>query len=117
MTWKGTLIEEGLKEKAVMKAVKVVERIKSKETICKIEVEDSVKDEFVRAAMKSIREGYFINLCKDKLMYVVFKEHMFKFSRGYPELETARRYGESVGIPKERMPFEKMILDPFCREV
>jgi len=46
-------------------------------------------------------------------MYVVFKGCMFKFSKGYPELETARKYGKSIGILEEQMPFEHLIEHPW----
>jgi len=38
---------------------------------------------------------------------------MFKFSKGYPELETAREVGKELGIVEDDMPFEKLLENPF----
>jgi hypothetical protein len=38
---------------------------------------------------------------------------MFKFSKGFPEMEEARAYGKFIGIPEEQMPFEHLINNPW----
>ncbi|MBU1136135.1 MAG: hypothetical protein KJ559_01350 [Nanoarchaeota archaeon] len=110
MAWKGVILKNSLEEKSLLELVKVIE-IKNDRYY--IEVDDKNKEEFVQKACKSIKPKFYIHLVKDKVMYVMFINHMFKFSRGYPELETAREFGKSIGIPEEQMPFEKLLENPF----
>ena len=106
MTWRGVILKESLEEKSLLELVKIVEIKKDRYSI---EVDDKNKEEFVQKAIKSIKSKFYIHLVKDKIMYVMFKDHMFKFSRGYPELEIAREYGKSIGIIEKQMPFEKLL--------
>ncbi len=110
MVWKGSLNTEGLEDKSLLNLVTITE---SRDNLVDIEVKKEKKDEFVQKAIKSIKQGYYIHIVKDKVMYVIFKNHMFKFSRGYPELETARKYGKSQGISEKEMSFEKLIEKPW----
>jgi len=70
------------------------------------------KEEFVQKAIKVVKKKYYIYVVKDKVIYVIFKDKMFKFSKGYPELETAREYGKTQGIPEGEMLFEQLINNP-----
>jgi len=110
MTWKGVILKESLEDESILELTNIIE---TKEDRYNIEIEDSKKDEFVQKAIKAIKSKFYIHLVKDKVMYVMFRSHMFKFSRGYLELETARKYGKSMGINEEQMPFEKLLEDPF----
>ena len=110
MTWKGIILKESLEDNSLLDLAEIIETKKSK---LKIEVKDNKKEEFVQKAIKSIKAKFYIHLVKEKVMYVMFKEHMFKFSRGYPELETAREFGKELGIPKEQMPFEHLLESPW----
>lgn len=120
MVWQGIVIEESLKDKKLLILAKVVgtdvDKLEGENrvmTFHKIEVDDNKKDKFIGKAIKTIKEGFYLHIVKDKMMYVVFKDRMFKFSRGYPELEIAREYGKSIGIPEKQMPFEYLINHPF----
>ncbi|MDO8622619.1 MAG: hypothetical protein Q7R52_00060 [archaeon] len=110
MVWLGVILKESLEDLSLLELVKIVETKKERYNI---EVEDNEKDEFVQKAIRSVKSKFYIHLVKNKLIYVIFRNHMFKFSRGYPELETAREYGKSIGIPKKQMPFEELIENPF----
>lgn len=110
MVWKGVILKESLEDESLLELTNIVE---TKEDRYNIKVEDNKKDEFMQKAIKSVKTKFYIHLVKDKVMYVIFKNHMFKFSRGYPELETAREFGKELGIPKEQMPFEKLIENPY----
>jgi hypothetical protein len=110
MAWQGVILRESLEEKSLLKLVKIVETKKDRYNI---EVDDKNKEEFVQKAIKSIKPKFYIHLVKDKVMYVMFRNHMFKFSRGYPELETAREYGKSIGIIEKQMPFEHLLKSPW----
>jgi len=120
MVWQGVIIEESLEDNSLLELVKIIGIKKEKMegenkimTFCRIEVDDTKKDEFVQKAIKSIKQGFYLHVVKEKVMYVIFKDRMFKFSKGYPELEIAREYGESIGIIPEQMPFEHLIDYPF----
>lgn len=106
MVWIGKINKKFLKDKSLLDLVRVIKEDKGK---LDISVEDSKKDEFVQRAIKSIFGKSYIYLVKDKIMYVIFEDHMFKFSRGYPEIETARSHGESLGIPRSEMNFEEIL--------
>jgi hypothetical protein len=108
--WKGVIDINNLVNGDLLKLTNVVE--KTGDTY-KIGVKEEDKEEFVQKAIKSINKKGYVYIVKDKVMYVMFKNHMFKFSKGYPELETARNYGKTQGISEEKMPFEHLIDNPF----
>ncbi len=121
MVWQGVIIKESLEDDSLFKLVKILKTKKSNLegennvlTFHNVEIPDKDKDQFIEKAIKSLKYKFYLHLVKDKLVYVVFKDHIFKFSKGYPELETARNYGKSVGIPEEQMPFEYLITHPFA---
>ncbi len=107
--WKGIIDINVLENKDLLELTEIIERT---EDIYKIGVEDRKKEDFIQKAIKSIKEKCYLYLVKEGVMYVIFKNHMFKFSKGYPELETARNYGISQGISEKEMPFEKLINNP-----
>ena len=120
MVWKGVILGESLEDKSLLKIVRIVkidvERLEGEDrvmTFHRVEVDDNIKDKFIENAIKSIKQGFYLHIVKNKLMYVVFKDKMFKFSKGYPELEMARKHGLSIGIPEEQMPFEHLIDFPW----
>jgi len=118
MVWKGAIIEESLEDKSLLEFVKVVGTVEKEfggEVVHfnKIELEESKKEEFIQKAMKSVKSGFYAYIVMDKLMYVLYPGRMFKFSRGYPELEKAKMRGELFGISKDQMPYEKFIEEPY----
>jgi hypothetical protein len=120
MVWKGVAIKESLTDKSLLKLTKIVKTEKGTlegknriVTFHNIEVEDSKKDKFVEKAIKMIKQGFYIHLVKEGVMYVIFKNHMYKFSKGFPELEMAKEEGKKMGILDEQMPFEHLIDHPF----
>lgn len=120
MVWKGVILEESLEDSSLLKLVKIKqtenEQLEGESrtmTFHKFELSDNNKALFIEKAMKSIRQEFYIHIVKKGVMYVIFKGKMFKFSKGYPELESARRYGVSVGISPEQMPFEHLINHPW----
>lgn len=120
MVWRGVILKESLEDEKLLKLVIIlktdVARLEKENrvmTFYNIEVEDSKKEEFVQKAIKAIKPKFYIHIVKDGIMYVIFKDKMFKFSKNYPELETAREYGKSIGILEEQMNFEHIINHPF----
>jgi hypothetical protein len=110
MVWKGVILKGSLEEESILKLISIVEVKKDRYNF---EVKEEVKEEFIRKAIKNVKSNFYIHLVKNKVMYVIFRDHMFKFSPGYPELETAREYGKSIGIIPEQMPFEHLVDHPF----
>ncbi len=123
MVWKGVIIEESMENKELLNLVKIIntkrttlEKESEKGTLQfhRIELEDEKKDEFVNKAKASLREGWYIHICKDRSMVVIFRNKMFEFTEKQQDtLDQARNYGLSIGIIKEQMPFERLLIDPY----
>ncbi len=121
--WKGVIIEESLKNKALLNAVYIVDTKKSfledeKEKgtfhLHKILVGDSEKPSFVTAVSKAIKQGFYMHICKGSAMAVIFKNKIFEFSeKDNEKIEAARRYGVSIGILKVQMDFEYLLHNPW----
>ena len=121
--WKGVIIEESLGDKSLLSLVKIIssrqttlenESERGVLTFHSIELDDSNLDEFIETAQKSIKDSFYIHICKDNEMIVIFRNKVFRFSLdNSEELNETREYGISVGILKEQMPFEKLIENPF----
>lgn len=121
--WRGVIIEESLEDKSLLSLVRI---IKSRETTLEnenergiltfhsVEIDDSNFNEFIAKAQKYIKDSFYIHVCRDNEMTVIFKNKVFRFSSdNMDELNKAREYGISIGILKEQMPFEKLIGNPF----
>jgi len=119
--WQGVVLEESLDDKSLLNLTKIVgtdiDKLEEEDrvmTFHKIEVTDSERYQFIEKARQSIKPGFYIHLCKEGRMYVIFKDKIFKFRKGQQaSLEKAREYGESTGIISEQMPFEHLIDHPF----
>ena len=123
MVWKGVVIEESLNDKSVLNLVKIV---KSRKTtlenesergfltfLC-IELDDKRKSDFIKKAISSIKNGFYLHVCRDKNMIIIYKNRIFEFSSDeLNKLNEARNYGLSIGILKEQMPFEELINNPY----
>jgi len=121
MAWKGVILEESLEDKSILKLVKIIKTEVSKlggeervMTFRYFELDDKNKDRFVKKGIKVIKQAFYMHIAKEGVMYAIYKGHMFKFSKGFPELETARKYGLSIGIIKKQMPFEKLLKYPWA---
>jgi len=120
MVWQGVVLEESLEDKSLLELVKIVgtkkEKLEEEDrvmTFHNVEVDDSKKQEYLDKAVHSIKQGFYLHLCKDGNMYVVFRDKIFNFRKNDPELERARDYGKSIGIIEEQMPFEHLVDHPF----
>jgi hypothetical protein len=120
MVWRGVILEESLEDGSLLSLVKICKTEKEQlegenrtMTFHKFELADKNRDRFVEKAINSIKEGFYLHICSKGVMYVIFRNHMFKFSKGYPELAFAREYGKSMGILAEQMPFEHLIDNPW----
>jgi len=121
MVWQGVILEESLSDKSLLNMVKIVNtesdklEEEDKTTIFyKIEVENSIISDFLNEVSETIKSGFYAHLCKDGEMYVIYRGVTFKFTKKDDDvLKMAKKYGESVNIPKEQMPFEHLIDHPF----
>ena len=96
MVWKGVIIEESLEDKTILNAVKIVDIREStlenedKKGILhfhNIQLDDKEKDEFVRRAVSAIKQGWYIHICKDNIMTIIFKGKYFSFTFNKAEIE------------------------------
>lgn len=118
--WKGVILEESLSDKSALNLVKIVSTDRSKlegedryMTFHNVTVKDSKREEYLRRVMKALKSGFYTHICKDGVMYVVFKDKLFVFKKGDSRLQEARQYGESHGILKEQLAFKYIIDNPF----
>jgi len=123
MVWKGVIIEESLEDNGLLKLVQIVKTIKSSLESEKergilhfhnIEVDDSKKEEFIKKAKISIKQGWYLHICKDKNMVIVFKGKSFDLTKGQKDKFTeAENYGLSIGILEEQLQIEELIDNPW----
>jgi hypothetical protein len=123
MVWKGVIIEESLFDKSILNLVKIVKTRKTtlenesergNLTFLYFELDDKKEDEFVDKALLVIKDRFYLHLCRDERMVVVYRNRMFDFSSNeLNKLNQARDYGLSVGILREQMPFEELIKNPY----
>ncbi len=123
MTWQGVIIEESLEDKTLLDMTRIVgtretfleeEENKGIMHLHSIEIENYAKELFVERAKSSIRQGWYIHICKNSTMVVIFRGKSFEFSEGQKEkIEEAQKYGESVGIHPAQLPSENLIRNPF----
>ena len=118
--WQGVVLEESFEDKSMLDMARIMGTNVSKlekenrvMTFHKVEVPDSLKDEYIERAKTNIKQGFYTHLCKDGQMTVVFKNKVFSFGDSDPQLVKAREYGKSIGIILEQMPFEHLIKNPF----
>ncbi len=122
MVWEGVIIEESLESKYLLKLAKIV---KTEQSILEseeekgflhfhnIEVEDDKKAKFVEEAKNAIKQGWYLHICKDGKMIVVFKGQSFGFTKSQKDkIEQAKKYGMSIGIIEEQVQFQELIDNP-----
>lgn len=124
MVWKGVIIEESLEDKSLFDVVNMIssreETLNEEEErgtmhLRSFELEDDKKEEFVRKAEEMIKDKWYIHICKDGVMVVIFKGKSFEFTRDQKDvIEKAREYGKSIGILEAQMTFENLIDDPYA---
>ena len=121
--WKGIIIKESLNNKSLLSLVSIInarETTLEKEnergilTFYSVELDDSNFNEFIKITQKSIKNAFYIHICQNNEMVVIFNNKVFRFSADdLDKLNEAREHGISIGILKEQMPFEKLIENPF----
>lgn len=121
MVWKGVIIEESLEDKSLLEMITEVGYLESLMEgdaevmhFHQFEISDEKKDTFVAAAKHLIKQGWYIHLCKDVTMTIIFKDKVFEFTEDEKDkIQKAKDYGMSIGILKEQLEIESLIRDPF----
>jgi hypothetical protein len=120
--WKGIIIEESLDDATLLAMTHIVETRESPLEgqpgaalhLHKVVVSDEQKHAFVAAAARVIKHGpWYLHLCRDDRMVVVYNDHIFEFSeREKLKLESAQKYGAVVGVPAAQLDFGYLIRHP-----
>lgn len=118
--YKGVIIEESLKDKKVLKNIKIIsteiEKVTKKHktpwikqwTMHTVEVpekEISLFSEKISKALDS-EHNWYADLKNKKYHYIIFRNKVFKVDRTKKkEYDKVRKYGVSLGIPEYQLDF------------
>ena len=118
--WRGVILEESLDNLSLLELARIKDSYKYQlegedrvMTFYNVEVDDSQKAGYVKKAARNIKDKFYTHLCKDGIITVIFRNKTFEFSKDHPLIESARKYGLSMGILPEQMCFERIIDNPF----
>jgi len=124
-TYKGTVIEESLENKAILQKVKIlstkVEEVVAEHktpwlsqwTLHKVEIPESEAGEIAEALSKvldySHGSAWYADFKNDTSHYIIFRSKVFFVDRhSKQQYDTARQYGILLGIPEYQIGFHPM---------
>lgn len=122
MSYTGTIIEESLEDKSVLKGIKIISTRVAKTdeedatpwlkewTLHKVEVSEDKVDAVSKKISESIdsqhNHSWYADYKNKDWHYIIFPHKIFKIARddtqGYNE---AKKYGISLGIPEHQVDF------------
>lgn len=117
--YKGVIIEESLKDKKILKKIKIistkVEKVTDKHqtpwlsqwTLDTIEVNENEVDDLAQKMSEAIdsEHGWYIDCHNDRYHYVIFKDKVFKIDRNKKsDYDEMIKYGLSIGTPDYQLP-------------
>lgn len=121
----GSIIEESLDDKNVLKKIKIVktkiEKVTEEHhtphlkqwTIHEVEISEDDADKIAEELSKSLdsKHGeWYADFKNDQIHYVIFKNKVFKIDRAKKEqYDEATKYGISLGIPDYQVDFSPFI--------
>lgn len=121
MDYKGTIIEESLKNPGVLLRIKILEtRVEettpehqtpwlSQWTLHTVEIQESEADavaEQLRRNIETSHSTWYIDYKNPQRHYIIFPEKTFVVDRARPEeYKEATAYGISLGIPEHQLDF------------
>jgi ribose 5-phosphate isomerase B len=119
--WKGVIIKESLENEKLLNKIKIVrtrvtglEMQGGKYQFLYFELKDENLEDFIEEAKNTIKNKWYTHICKGNEMIVIFSGKIFRFKHNENlKIEEARKYGLSIGIIKEQMPFEEIIKNPY----
>lgn len=124
MDYKGTIIEESLDNKDVLKELKIlhtrVEKVVAKHqtpwlkqwTLHLVEIKEDMADQIAQNLSHSLEKthNWYADYKNSEYHYIIFLDKIFKIkrvdARGY---QKAREYGISLGIPEHQVDFSPEI--------
>jgi len=123
MNYSGVIIEESLKDKAVLDHVKisktkaepVTEHHKTpwlkQWTLHTVEIQDKQADAVADLLSRSLENNYwYADFKSDDYHYIIFPDKVFKIVRGRPEqYEPVVKHGLGLGIPDYQLDFSPII--------
>lgn len=122
MNYKGTIIEESLKDKSILSEIKIlntkIEPVTGKHqtpwlkqwTLHKVEIPENkaekVAGEISKVLDYSHKSAWYADFKNPEWHYIIFKDRVFKIGRGDEVgYRKAKEYGMSLGIPKHQVDF------------
>ncbi len=118
--YKGVIIEESLKDKEILKKVKIVStkvEVVAKRhetpwikqwTMHAVEIPDDEAEMIAEILSKSLdrEHGWYADFKNDTNHYIIFRDKIFCVDRkSKGQYEEAKRYGLSLGIPEYQVDF------------
>lgn len=123
MDYKGTIIEESLENKEVLKDLKIIKtEIESvtKEhqtpwlknwTMHTVEIEESKADEIAEKISQSLEKehNWYADFKNNNIHFIIFRNKVFRIARKKEEYEKVKKYGVMLGIPDYQLDFSPEI--------
>lgn len=120
----GTIIEESLENKEVLRKVKIiktkVEKVTAKHktpwirqwTLHSVEIQENKAEEIAKDLNASLdsKHNWYADFKNDKIHYIIFYKKVFKVYRSKKEqYDNAAKYGISLGIPDYQVDFSPYV--------
>lgn len=120
----GTIIEESLEKKDVLREVKIIETKVEKAieehktpwiaqwTLHKVEIPEEDVDMIAEKLSASLdsKHDWYADFKNDTLHYIIFRNKIFRIDRSKPEeYDAATQYGLTLGIPSYQLDFSPAI--------
>lgn len=126
--YQGTIIEESLEEKSVLKKIKIistkVEKVVDAHktpwlaqwTLHKVEIPEKEAQAIAEEVSKSLDQGHsgswYTDFKNDTHHYIIFHDKIFYIDRTSKEqYDEAKQHGISLGIPEYQVDFHPHILE------
>ena len=122
----GTIIEESLEDKSVLKNLKIlstkVEKVIEEHktpwvkqwTLCQVEIPESEAEsvaEKLSSALDS-KHAWYADFKNKNPLFIIFRDKVFKINRSNPEeYKPVTKYGLTLGIPDYQLDFSPDIKD------
>ncbi len=120
--FRGVIIEESLRDKTVLRSVKIVstriERVTLRHhtpslkqwTLHNVEIDEKRASEVARKLGESLEDKWYADFDNEREHYIVFPHRIFKIDmREQWQYDEARDYGISLGIPKHQVDFHPKV--------